>query len=179
MKPNDPDVDRDLFLHTRARLADAGLVAYEVSNFARPGRSCRHNVNYWNAGDYLGLGPGAASHHAGTRSTNVRPVELYARLLLEDGLPATESAETLAPAARLSEAAWLGLRLTDGFSLSRLADKFGLPAAERLAAPISRFAGDGFLEVVDSGDRVRLTAAGLLFADLVSAALLDTSEPAR
>jgi oxygen-independent coproporphyrinogen-3 oxidase len=178
IRPNDPERDRDLFLHTRSRLADAGLPPYEISNFARPGRACRHNVNYWNAGDYLGLGPGAASHRGGTRTTNVRPVELYARLL-DSGLPATESAETLAPAARLAEAAWLGLRLTEGFSLRGLSSKFGLPADQRLAGPIARFTAGGFLETADSGDRVRLTAEGLLFADLVSAAMLETAEPAR
>ena len=169
---NDEELDRELFLHTRARLLAAGFQAYEVSNFARSGHACQHNVNYWRGGDYFGLGPGAASHRAGVRSTNVRPVTTYNRHL-SHGLPATDTAETLTPRQRLAEAAWLGLRLEEGISLPELTRRFGLDATAQLTRPLDRHRQQGLLAVAPDG-RVTLTSPGLLLADAVAGDLLET-----
>ena len=92
--PNDEEVDRAMFLHTRERLAAAGFSAYEVSNFAGRGGPCRHNDHYWLQGDYVGVGPGASSHRGGVRWTNIKPVEAWARAALA-GVPCASTAETL------------------------------------------------------------------------------------
>ena len=63
-------LELEMLRATRARLADAGFEAYEISNFARPGQACQHNVNYWTGGNYVGLGPSAASHVEGVRWKN-------------------------------------------------------------------------------------------------------------
>ncbi|MCP5021189.1 MAG: radical SAM family heme chaperone HemW [bacterium] len=93
----------------------AGMPAYEISNFARPGHECRHNINYWHNGTYVGLGPSAASKVFQRRGSSPRSVTRYQRLLEEHG-HALEWCEELAPAARLAETWWLGLRLRKGLT---------------------------------------------------------------
>jgi oxygen-independent coproporphyrinogen-3 oxidase len=154
-----------MFLHTRERLAAAGFDAYEVSNFAGRGGPCRHNDHYWLQGDYVGVGPGASSHRAGVRWTNLKPVEAWARAALA-GAPCAGSAETLRSLQRAGEAVWLGLRRRDGVDLAALAARLRAPVEERFAATLERQQQAGWL--ARDGSRVRLTPAGLLLADRVS-----------
>jgi oxygen-independent coproporphyrinogen-3 oxidase len=160
--PNDEERDRAMFLHTRTRLAAAGFTAYEISNFAGRGGPCRHNDHYWLQGDYVGIGPGAASHRAGVRWTNLKPVEAWARAVLA-GTPAAGSAETLHPAQRAAEAVWLGLRRTEGVDLDRIAARTGIDVAAHFGQVVARQRQRGWVAV--EGTRVRLTDAGLLLAD--------------
>jgi oxygen-independent coproporphyrinogen III oxidase len=164
VKPNDEESDRAMFEWTRERLAAAGFQAYEVSNFAGRGGPSRHNDHYWLQGDYVGVGPGASSHRAGVRSTNLKPVEAWARAVLA-GVPASGSAETLWPRQRAAEALWLGIRRADGVDIRAI--------EQRIKAPVAAV----FLPVIDSHRRagwvdftagcLRLTPAGLLLADKV------------
>jgi oxygen-independent coproporphyrinogen-3 oxidase len=169
LRQTDPEVDRAMFLHTRARLAAAGFTAYEVSNFAGRGGPCRHNDHYWQQGDYVGVGPGASSHRQGTRWTNLKPLEAWARAL-ERGLPPVGEAETLTPPQRAAEAVWLGLRRTDGVCLQSVHHRIGVDPALLFAAELARLEDVGLLERSDG--RLRLTAAGLLVADEVGARIL-------
>ncbi|MFO1076543.1 MAG: radical SAM family heme chaperone HemW [Planctomycetota bacterium] len=164
--PNDEEVDRAMFLHTRARLLDAGFEAYEISNFAGRGGMCRHNDHYWLQGDYVGVGPGASSHRAGVRWTNLKTVDAWARAALA-GLPCAGSAETLSLEQRAGEALWLGIRRRDGVDLAAVARRLGIDIEARFAAPIARHVEAGLVERRDS--RLALTAAGLLLADRVGA----------
>ncbi|MBL8734166.1 MAG: radical SAM family heme chaperone HemW [Planctomycetes bacterium] len=168
--PNDEERDRLMFLHTRERLAAAGFVAYEVSNFAGRGGPCRHNDHYWLQGDYVGVGPGASSHRAGVRTTNLKTVDSWARAAL-DGLPCAASAETLHPAQRAGEALWLGIRRADGVDLARVEARLDWPVRAHFAATIDRQVQAGMIMRV--GDRVRLTQAGLLLADRVGSDYLQ------
>src|SRR6202008_137715 len=102
-----------MFEETRARARTAGLEPYEISNYARAGRRCEHNVNYWRNGPYLGLGPSAVSRVGDVRRGNVKSIAGYVRALREAG-HAVHWEERLAPRARLGETWWLGLRLADG-----------------------------------------------------------------
>ncbi len=70
---------RSLFEAARSVLEGKGFIHYEISNFCRPGRECRHNVNYWRGGEYLGLGPAAASHLGGRRWKNRADLPAYLR----------------------------------------------------------------------------------------------------
>jgi len=164
--PNDEELDREMFLHTRQRLTAAGFVAYEISNFAGRGGICRHNDHYWLQGDYVGVGPGASSHRAGVRWTNLKPIAAWADAALA-GLPCAASAETLTPAQRAGEALWLGLRRTDGVVLSTIEDRLGWPLRARFGERIERQRAAGLVEF--DGDRLWLSAAGLLLADRVGA----------
>lgn len=173
---NDEDADRAMFLWTRDRLAAAGFFAYEISNFAGRGGVCLHNDHYWLQGDYVGVGPGASSHRAGVRTTNLKPVDAWAGAVLA-GLAPTGSAETLSPWQRAGEAVWLGVRRRDGIDLAGIGERLQLPVADRFAAVVQRQVDCGHLE--RAATRVRLTDAGLLFADAVGAAFLGVTAGGR
>ena len=94
-------------------LTAAGLVNYEVSNWARPGHECRHNLLYWKQHDYLGFGCAAHSHVAGRRWWNVRTPERYIAAV-QSGESTEAAGETLDPDTRRIEALQLSLRTTAG-----------------------------------------------------------------
>ncbi len=174
------ELELELFWATRELAAAAGLVAYEVSNFARPGQECRHNQNYWHNGDYLGIGPSAVSHHSGARLANLKVLRGYQERLTR-GADCLASGERLGPHERLGETWWLGLRLAEGvdpLAARRRAGLEHLPAAEDPALTHARaFAHEGLLE--EHGSRYRLTHRGLPLADGVARQFLGGSAGAR
>lgn len=153
-----------MFLHTRERLAQAGFSAYEVSNFAGRGGPCHHNDHYWLQGDYVGVGPGASSHRAGVRCTNLKPVEAWANAALA-GLPCAGSAETLRPLQRAAEAVWLGIRRTSGVDLVAIEQRLGMPLLGLFEPILASQLEAGW--VAFDGRTLRLTPDGLLMADRV------------
>lgn len=163
---NDDDVDRELFLATRARLRAAGYEAYEISNFAGSGGACRHNDHYWLQGDYVGVGPGASSHRRGHRSTNLKALDPWVRAAL-GGTPTAATAEVLAPAQRAGEGVWLGIRRRDGVDLAGLERRIDFAVREMFAPIVDRQVRAG--HVLREGDRIRLTDAGVLLADSIGA----------
>jgi oxygen-independent coproporphyrinogen-3 oxidase len=167
--PNEDAFDLALFERTRARLQAAGFTAYEISNFAGRGGPCRHNDHYWLQGDYLGVGPGASSHRAGVRWTNLKPLDAWAGSLRR-GLAPVASAETLTRRQRAAEALWLGLRRTDGVDLDAVGQRLPAPVREWFAAALERQVAAG--AVVLRGANLRLTERGLRFADAVAQAFL-------
>jgi len=157
-----------------ARLArDAGYEHYEISNYCRPGRRSRHNQLYWNAEEYLGLGPGAAGFLGGVRYTNVKPVERYSALLLRGELAVGEW-ERLTAAQRLGERLILGLRLAEGVPLGWLEARVA-QEPRRLPRLLESWQAEGLLVVAerkDGGGRARLTEAGFLLSDTLFVELL-------
>ncbi|WP_040720738.1 radical SAM family heme chaperone HemW [Nocardia veterana] len=145
-----------------ARLAAAGFDWYEVSNWATTTSArCRHNLGYWDGGDWLGAGPGAHSHLGGVRWWNVKHPGRYAERVARGGLPAA-GWEQLTAAERYTERVMLAVRLRTGLPVREL-DPDGRSAGERLVS-------DGL--VVLDGDRLVLTARGRLLADAVVRDLL-------
>ena len=144
------------------RLRAAGFEHYEVSNWARPGQACRHNLLYWTGGDYLGLGAGAHSFLRGRRSWNVAHPTAYLANV-EAGESPEAGSERIGPAERRLEALWLGLRLAAGLREESLE---ALGANQRALG-----------EMLDSGlgerhdGRFRLTERGLFLADAIVADL--------
>lgn len=132
----------------------AGYSAYEVSNFARPGRASRHNQAYWRHAPYLGIGPGSHSFLPPDRSWNVRDWDAYA-LRLREGRDPTEGRERLGEQELRLERIWLGLRCESGLLLRDLA----APQQERV-----RFWQGQAWARLDHG-RIRLTPAGWLQLD--------------
>jgi oxygen-independent coproporphyrinogen-3 oxidase len=154
--PSD-DVAAHRYELIETRLRSLGLTWYEVSNWAKPGGECRHNIAYWRNQDWLGIGPGAHAHSAGTRSWNLKhPAAWAARV--DEGVSATADLEVLELSDIKHEDIMLGLRLREGLSLSVLGE-FGLTQAE-LAV------GEGLLdpESFKAGKAV-LTFQGRLLAD--------------
>jgi oxygen-independent coproporphyrinogen-3 oxidase len=144
-------------------LSAAGLPWYEVSNWARPGHECRHNLHTWRGGDYLAIGCAAHGHRDGRRWWNVRTPERYVERI-EGGDDPMAGSEELDPSMRSEEALVLTLRTRSGAVLPSAARR----EAEQLAA-------DGLLELV--GDRAVLTSRGRLLASDVTARLLAETAP--
>jgi len=144
------------------RAADAGLERYEIANFARPSLACQHNVNYWRAGSFYGLGPSATSYVRGARTRNWSDTKLYCELI-EAGKPAVESREELAPLARAGEAAAFGLRLVAGWPFEEFRRTTGHDLRGPWAGDMSRLVEQGWGRL--SPERFQLTRAGLRFAD--------------
>jgi oxygen-independent coproporphyrinogen-3 oxidase len=161
----DDDVAADRYLQADAALTAAGMAWYEVSNWARPGGQCRHNLAYWRGDDWWGVGPGAHSHVGGVRWWNVRHPVAYADRIGAGASPA-QARELLTTEQRRVEDVLLRLRLAEGLPLSALRPA-GLAAARRAA-------DDGLLSVdaLASG-RAILTGRGRLLADAVVRDLVD------
>ena len=130
---------------------------YEISNYARPGFECRHNLTYWRNEPYLGLGAGAWSYLNGVRSANVREPDAYCAAI-EAGEEPQEYAERLDPASALLEAVMMGLRVTEGVSLAALRRDYGADRVGELVTRAQPLAEMGLLEVTD--DRLCLTPEG-------------------
>jgi putative oxygen-independent coproporphyrinogen III oxidase len=144
------------------RLSASGLDWYEVSNWSRPGGECRHNMGYWNGGEWWGAGPGAHGFVGSTRWWNVKHPNAYAQSLTDERLPVADF-EVLDAATRHIEDVMLRVRLRDGLPVAVLGD------AERGRA--QRVVDDGLLSRM--GDRLMLTDRGRLLADAVVRTLLD------
>lgn len=143
-------------------LASAGFTRYEISNYARPGYACRHNLLYWTDGDYLGLGPSAQSYVGGCRFGNIADLNAYTVRLQDNQLPVNERL-TLSEEEQRRDALIFGLRLLNGVPHSVAA---GDPGQRDLLAQL---AVKGL--IVNEGQRIRLTPQGRRFADSVAADL--------
>lgn len=151
------------------RLAAAGYAWYEVSNAARPGRHCRHNLGYWLGRDYLGLGPSAVSALDGVRWRNTPDAAVYAARAV-NGQPVVCYSERLCAAERLLERVMLGLRLRDGFDLTAAERACGRELASIAGDALITLRADGLLEM--DGNILRLTPAGFPLANTVVARLM-------
>ena len=144
------------------RLSAAGLQWYEVSNWSRPGGECRHNLGYWNGGQWWGAGPGAHGFVGDVRWWNVKHPKAYAEAVERRTLPVAEF-ERLDDRARHLEEVLLGIRLRGGLAVDVLSE------AERGRAEVA--VCDGLL--APTGDRLVLTDRGRLLADAVVRDVLD------
>jgi oxygen-independent coproporphyrinogen-3 oxidase len=163
------ETEARLYLATWAQLAAAGYAQYEVSNFARPGHACLHNLNTWRMHEWIGLGPSAASQHAGERGAN--PADLDRWLAgLARGERATGDRVRLTPALLAEDALIFGLRMNEGVDVA--AWRARVPAAPwpAVEALLTRLADEGL--AVWGGGRVSLTERGRLVADAVGAEVM-------
>ena len=134
----------------RERLSSAGYEAYEISNYARPGFRCRHNLFYWKAQPYLGLGPAAASFLHRIRLRNPEDLQGYLRALKEDKLPARVE-EELSEEGAFREAVILALRLSEGVKREEFLARFGRDPEQFFAREIRELKELGLLEVSPRG----------------------------
>ena len=150
---------------TQQMLDDAGYGRYEVSNYAKSGYACRHNLLYWTNGEYLGFGPSAQSYLDGTRFGNVADLAVYDKSLMASRLPIEERTR-LSEEEQLRDAVIFGLRLIRGIpsqNLHQHATNYGRETiTEELLA-------QQLIEV--DGERSRLSARGLLQADTIAGQL--------
>lgn len=154
---------------THDLLARAGLARYEISNYAAPGRECRHNINYWRNGTYLGLGAGAVSCLSGLRFGTVKEPGAFVDLIQAGELPLAE-AECLPLAARFRESVVMGLRMVEGVSCAQLRQQFGLTPAGYYGNILSDLQQQGLVAI--SEESLRLTEEGMPVANQVLARLV-------
>ena len=165
-----PDDDAaSMYLDALRRTDAAGLVQYEISNVARPGRRSRHNLKYWQDGEWLGFGCGAHSRRDGRRWRNVSETARYVDAVAQGESPAQER-RALPAAERLGDALFMGLRLTEGIDLGAIRRRYGVDVLERYATRLQPFFEAGML--VAGADRLRLTRRGMLLANEVMQAFV-------
>ena len=159
----DEDTEREMYYMTRNCLAEQGYERYEISNYARPGFECRHNVGYWTGTGYLGLGLGASSYLEGCRFHNTSDFQSYVSAHLDDEAEFCQALrqdmEQLSVKSKMEEFMFLGLRLTRGVSVEGFITRFGQSIRNVYGGVIDKLEREGLLE--HKNGYYRLTERGL------------------
>lgn len=155
----DEDADREMYHLTREMLEEAGFSRYEISNYARPGRECRHNIGYWTGVEYLGLGLEASSYTHGFRYHNTRSLEEYLNADLREAGAVSCDIEELSQKDRMEEFMFLGLRMMQGVSGSEFMSRFGQNMWNVYKKQIEKLEKQGLLEM--KYPWIRLTEQGV------------------
>ena len=161
LQPLDGDAAASLYELTAAMTSAAGMPAYEISNYARPGCESRHNLTYWRYGDYAGVGPGAHGRRLGMRTVRHRKPENFLSALARNGHGLAEEMP-LAAAEAADEALVMGLRLREGVDAGAIAARFGLGEIVDWHR-VDRLVASGHLD--RDGSALRLTDRGRLVLD--------------
>ena len=173
-----PDDDAaTMYLDALTALDAAGYEHYEISNVAQPGRRARHNVKYWQDGEWLGFGCGAHSTRGGVRWRNVAATIDYIRRVAA-GESLVAERRVMETQDRLEEALFTGLRLSDGLNLPGIAARYGIDIWDRYGAELERFVSAGLL-VHEPGRRLALTRSGMLLANEVMTVFLGTDSTVK
>ena len=189
--PTEEDTYKMLKL-TQVVLAKAGYGRYEISNYAKPGYECRHNIGYWTRENYLGLGLGAASLVDNVRYSNTRELDEYTAIChdltilppeafaLEDGMAAPErnwfgsnlhtEASVVSRKSQMEEFMFLGLRMTDGIARDEFEHNFGMPIEAAYVQVLPELQAQGLIEKREG--RIYLTDRGMDVANYVMAQFL-------
>ena len=162
----DEDTDREMYHMTSRFLSDYGYGRYEISNYAKEGFECRHNLGYWTGVTYYGVGLGAASYYDGCRFTNTSDLPVY----MDDPIDSWKLDEKLTNADKMSEFMILGLRLTKGVSVDEFRERFGRKLTDVYGREIDRFKSEGLL--IEEAGYIRLTEQGLDLANHVMQAFI-------
>ena len=161
--------EAELYEIAMDELERAGFEQYEISNFAKPGHRSVHNANYWENGEYVGLGVGAASYRSGVRSVHTRDLETYiAAAKTGEAIP--RESEQLEGARAAGEAIMLALRTSQGVCLDSFKERYGLDFLHFYAPVVERYRDLGLLET--DATHARLTRHGRLLANDVCAAFV-------
>jgi oxygen-independent coproporphyrinogen-3 oxidase len=177
-QPIDEDIEVDMHRATWRLVRAAGLERYEVSNFAKPGSECLHNLAYWRQESWLALGPSASGHirtldcRGGYRWKNAPRLDDYLRKVGPDGTAVLADHELPDPPRLHRERIMTGLRLAEGMDAEQVlhaAEELVQGDRQRVSAQIESFKKRGFL--IDDAGRWKLTDEGILFADGIAAEL--------
>lgn len=144
----DEDTERNIYEYAVDTLEKNGYKQYEISNFAKNGKRSRHNLKYWKAEEYIGIGLSAHSYSGNVRFSNTGSIDEYIRGGKREITELTEK-------DKMSEFMFLGLRMTEGVEKSDFSERFGRDIYEVFKDPLDKFTKTGFL--IDEGGRIRLS----------------------
>lgn len=161
----DEETEREMYRKTGEILGEAGYSRYEISNYAKPGFSCRHNIRYWRREDCLGLGLGAASLVGSVRWKNTDRMEEYLKHSADPGLLVREM-EDLTRTAEVEEFMFLGLRMTEGVHADAFRECFGLEMTDIYGDVLARLLDGGLIYMPEPG-RYALTERGTDVSNMV------------
>ena len=165
----DEDTEREMYARTAEILAEYGFFQYEISNYAKPGFACRHNIGYWKRTDYLGFGPSAASLFGNRRWTNTADRSLYLKACgaLEK---IREDEEILSRQDAMEEFMFLGLRMTQGISTAEFEEKFGKEIHAVYGGVLKKYEAMHLLQ--EHSGRLVLTRDGISVSNVILADFL-------
>lgn len=163
----DEDSEREMYHETKRFLRECGYERYEISNYAKPGRECRHNIGYWTGVPYLGLGLGASSYMNGSRFAVSSDMQQY----LEEKPGTFTDVEKLTKKDMEEEFFYVGLRMTAGVSLPEFERRFGVSAKDVYPGLMEMFVEEK--AAVFQGDRFVLTDYGLDVSNYIMAQFLQ------
>lgn len=165
----DEETEREMYARTAEILREYGFWQYEISNYAKPGLACRHNIGYWNRTEYLGFGPSAASLFQNRRWTNTTDVSSYLKAC---GAPEKirEEEQMLSRQERMEEFMFLGLRMTEGISIAEFAEQFGEAIPDVYGDVLKKYEAMQLLE--ERGGRLFLTRDGISVSNVILADFL-------
>ncbi|HYK91068.1 MAG TPA: oxygen-independent coproporphyrinogen III oxidase, partial [Acidobacteriota bacterium] len=158
------DLTCDLYLRTLEFFTRCGYEQYEISNFARTGRQCRHNLKYWTREPVLGFGVGSHSYDGRFRYANLSDMNAYLRTIESDGSP-VEWESAVAPSAALEETLFLGLRLNRGIDWQQISESYESKQLKSYEGTLNEMCSRGLLERQDAV--IRLTPRGMLLSNEV------------
>lgn len=164
-----PEQELEQYQEVIRTLKEAGYRHYEISNFALPGFECRHNLLYWRAGEYIGVGPAAHSHWQGARFGNVRNIDAWRDGLLT-GAPVRDFEERLEPEAKARESLIMNLRCLEGVDIQHFESNTGFALESLYDGELASLVEEGLLE--QENGRLRLTERGLFLSNRVFAELV-------
>jgi oxygen-independent coproporphyrinogen-3 oxidase len=168
-----PDDDAaDMYLQALDTLDRAGYEQYEISNVTRPGRMSRHNLKYWQDGDWQGFGCGAHSTRNGVRWKNLAATAEYVDAVTA-GQPVVVDRRILSPRERFEDAMFTGLRLNAGVDTQLINERYNVDAWQEYGNQLASFTEAGIL--IYDGARLRLTRPGMLLANEVMAVFIDST----
>lgn len=160
----DEELAAEMYEHLLARIDGTDLEQYEISNFAKSGFASRHNTKYWQLDPVFGFGVSAHSFDGRSRYWNVRDTQEYVSAVEADKTPIA-GRDILTDEKLAGERAFLGLRLTEGISLTTYEKETTIDLAKKYAGELERLADAGLIEFAD--DLLKLTARGMLFSNEV------------
>lgn len=175
-----PDEDTEFRMYESAvrYLESRGYRHYEISNFAKPGRECAHNLRYWDCGEYLGLGAAAHSYFGGRRFSYKRDLEAYVAALenVDAGIEIVDENYEVAPVERIGEYVMLRLRLADGVDTAEFERRFGLSFERMYGKYLDVYTQNGFMQ--KRGSAYSLTLKGMYVSNYILSTMLDFDEQA-
>ena len=167
----DEDTERQIYYKTGEILKEHGYGQYEISNYAKPGKECKHNIRYWQCDEYIGFGVAAASYYNGVRWKNTEDINFYIKYMQgEQRDDFYSEKDILTPEEQCAEFMFMGLRMNQGVSAEEFYKRFGITPDEKYGEIIEKHIQNGLL--VKEENYIRLTDKGRDVCNFVMADFL-------